>query len=160
MGESFEMSKADRISGIFVLLFAVVMGYQSYRSGLGTLHKPGPGFLFFYTSIVLGCLSIVVIVRAFVQKEGESLSIFGPFKEYWKAILVIVFSILYALLMEPIGFIPVTLAFFVVVLGVIEKKSWTYTILVSLLVTVAAYLLFEVWLKSQLPKGLLESLRF
>ena len=154
------MSKADRISGIFVLLFGCFMGYQSYRSGLGTLHKPGPGFLFFWTSIILVGLSLVVIIRAFVQKEGEQLSIFGPFKEYWKAILVMVFSALYALFMEPIGFIPVTLAFFLVVLGVIEKKSWVYTILVSLAVTVAAYLLFEVWLKSQLPKGLLESLRF
>jgi putative tricarboxylic transport membrane protein len=154
------MSKADRISGIFVLLFAAFMGYQSYRSGLGTLHKPGPGFLFFYTSIILGGLSIVVIVRAFVQKEEEHHSIFGPFKEYWKAILVMVFSTLYALFMEPIGFIPVTLVFFLVVLGFIEKKSRVYAILVSLAVTVAAYLLFEVWLKSQLPKGLLESLRF
>ena len=69
-------------------------------------------------------------------------------------------AFLYAILMEKIGFIPVTLMFFLIVLGLIEKKSWVYTILVSLAVTVAAYLLFEVWLKSQLPKGLLESLRF
>jgi hypothetical protein len=31
---------------------------------------------------------------------------------------------------------------------------------VSLMVTAISYLVFEIWLKSQLPKGLLESLRF
>jgi len=41
-----------------------------------------------------------------------------------------------------------------------EKKGWVFSILVSLVVTAAAYTLFEVLLKSQLPKGILASLRF
>lgn len=153
------MSKADRISGIFLLCFAVFMGYQSYRSGLGTLHKPGPGFLFFWTSIVLGGLSLVVIIRAFAHSvAGEH--IFGGLRTYWKAVVVILLSFLYAFFMERIGFIPVTMVLFLVILGVIERKGWVRTITVSVAVTIFSYLLFEVWLKSQLPKGLLESLRF
>ena len=144
-----------------MLLFAIFMGVLSYRLGMGTLHKPGPGFLFFWTSIALGGLSIVVIIRAWMKRaEGEPRAIFGALREYRKAALIIVLSFLYAFSMEPIGFIPVTLAFFLIVLGLIEKKSWLYTVIVSLLVTVLSYLLFEVWLKSQLPRGLLESLRF
>jgi hypothetical protein len=49
---------------------------------------------------------------------------------------------------------------FLFLLGIIEKKKWSLTIFVSVAVTVASYLIFEVWLRSQLPRGLLEFLRF
>jgi len=66
----------------------------------------------------------------------------------------------YGLLMERVGFIPVTLLLFLFLLGVMERKGWVFTILVSLAVTAAAYTLFEVLLQSQLPKGVLAFLRF
>lgn len=76
-----------------------------------------------------------------------------------KVVLVLISLFLYALLMEKIGFIIITLLLFVFLLGVIEKKRWFFAIFVSILVTVIAYLIFEIWLKSQLPKGLLGFLR-
>jgi hypothetical protein len=57
--------------------------------------------------------------------------------------------------METVGFIPVTLLFFIFILRIIEKKRWFYTLFVSIVVTVTSYLIFETWLQSQLPKGLL-----
>jgi hypothetical protein len=62
--------------------------------------------------------------------------------------------------METVGFIPVTLLLFIFLLGIIEKKRWFFTVFVSIVVTVIAYSIFEVWLKSQLPKGFLGFLRF
>jgi hypothetical protein len=43
---------------------------------------------------------------------------------------------------------------------VIEKKGWPFAVLVSLIVTALSYLIFEMALQSQLPKGLLEFLSF
>ncbi len=155
------MGKADRISGAFWLVFAVFIGVQSYRLGLGTLHKPGPGFLFFYTSIVLAIMALIVLVRTWTQQQTEEsgVSIFGT-QNVGKIILVLLSLFLYAIFMETIGFIPITLLLFIYLLGIIEKKSWFYTIFVSVVVTVIAYLIFETWLQSQLPKGLLDFLRF
>jgi uncharacterized membrane protein len=62
--------------------------------------------------------------------------------------------------MERLGFLIVTLLFFIVLLGVIEKKRWLFAVLVSLIVTAMSYLVFETGLQSQLPKGLLDFLRF
>jgi hypothetical protein len=62
--------------------------------------------------------------------------------------------------MEWLGFLIVTLLFFIFLLGVIEKKRWLFAILVSLIVTAISYLVFETALQSQLPKGLLDFLRF
>ena len=154
------MGKADRVSGTFGLLFSIFMSIQSFLLGLGTLHKPGPGFFFFWTSITLGVLSLVVLVRARLRKEpGEEETILkkeGLKKIFW----VLVSAFLYVILMERLGFIPVTLMLFLFLLGIIEKKRWPLTVTVSVAVTLVSYLVFEVWLKSQLPKGVLEFLRF
>ena len=77
-----------------------------------------------------------------------------------KIILVLVSLFLYSLFMETLGFIPTTLLLFIFLLGVVEKKKWFFTISTSVVVTALTYLIFEIWLKSQLPKGFLESLRF
>ena len=155
------MSRADRISGIFWLLFAIFVCIESYRLGLGTLHQPGPGFLFFWASIALGIMDLVVLIRAWMDKKAAEtkLTIFGG-QNVLKIILVLISVFLYAIFMETVGFILVTLLLFIFLLGFIEKKKWWFTLFVSVVVTVIAYLIFEVWLKSQLPRGLLDFLRF
>jgi len=155
------MAKADRISGIFWFIFSLFVSYESYKLGLGTLRKPGPGFFFFWVSVVLGIMSLVILIRAWESKKAAEsrVSIFGKLN-VTKLILVLISVFLYALLIEKLGFIPVTLLLFIFLLGIIEKKRWPFTILVSIAVTAIAYLVFEIWLQSQLPKGLLEFLRF
>ncbi len=155
------MGKVDRMSGVFWLAFGLFTCIESYRLGLGTLHKPGPGFLFFWTSIFLIVMSVVVLIRAWSSMGAEEpeASIFGKEKPR-KIVLVLLALFLYAIFMEMVGFIPITLLLFVYLLGIIEKKGWFYTIFVSIGVTVTAYLIFETWLQSQLPKGILGFLRF
>ena len=155
------MSKADRISGIFWFVFAVIVSIESYRMGLGTLHRPGPGFLFFWAGILLALMSLIILIRAWItQREaGAGGLIFGG-QNLRKIFLVLTAVLLCILFMERLGFAVVTFLLFLFLLGVVEKKGWRFTILTSLAVTVAAYLIFETALQSQLPKGLLEFLRF
>jgi len=155
------MIRADRVSGFFWLCFAIVAIIESNRLGLGNLHKPGPGFLFFWVNIILAIMSLIILVRAWVSKkeEGPQPSIFGA-QKVSKIILVLISLFLYAILMETVGFIPVTLLLFIYLLGIIERKKWYYTLFVSVVVTAASYLIFETWLQSQLPKGLLGYWRF
>lgn len=152
------MGKADRISGIFWLIFSVFVSMESYNLGLGSLRKPGPGFLFFWIGVLLGIMSLLVILRSRRAQPARE----GPLRglNVTKIILVLIALFLYALFMERLGFILVTLGLFLLLLGIIEKKRWSFTLLVSVLVTAATYLIFEVGLQSQLPKGLLEFLRF
>jgi putative tricarboxylic transport membrane protein len=155
------MDKADRASGLFWLIFSVFVSYESYRLGLGTLHQPGPGFLFFWTGIVTAILSLIVVLMSLKKPSPEEAQepIFGKGRVA-KIVLVLLSLFLYALLMERLGFLVVTLLFFLFLLGVIERKRWSFAVLVSLIVTAASYLVFETALQSQLPKGLLEFLRF
>ena len=155
------MGRADRISGIFWLCFAIVVIVTSYRLGLGTLHHPGPGFLFFWVNIVLGIMSLVLLIRAWraKKKEGPQVALFGG-QNIRKIVIVVATLFIYAILMEPLGFILVTLLLFVFLLGIIERKRWLFTFFVSAVVTALSYLIFEIWLQSMLPGGLLGFLRY
>ena len=154
------MKKMDRISGVFWLLLSVVMCIESYRVGLGSLRKPGPGFLFFGAGVFLGLMSFMVLLRTIhIKKTGElEQSVFGQ-ANIVKVALVLIALFAYALLMEPLGFVPATFLLFCFLLGVIEKKGLLFTGLASLAVTFATFLIFDTWLKSQLPRGVLEFLR-
>jgi putative tricarboxylic transport membrane protein len=150
------MGKSDRISGSFWFLFSVFISYESYKLGLGSLHQPGPGFLFFWTGIIVASLALLIITMSLRNPSPDEVpeQAFGR-ANVRKVVLVLISLFVYALLMEWLGFFIVTLLLFILLLGVIEKKNWWFAILVSLAVTLLSYLLFELGLQSQLPKGIL-----
>jgi putative tricarboxylic transport membrane protein len=155
------MKAADRISAAFWIAFALVAIEQSYRLGLGSLRQPGPGFLFFWTGILLVALSLVILIKTFAHNGEEQTEkpIFAGVN-YTKIILVSVAIFLYALLLDFLGFILVTFLLFAFILAVAERKRWFFAICSSLIVAIGSYLVFETWLETQLPKGLLGFLRF
>ena len=155
------MGKLDRISGSFWFLFSLFISYQSYKLGLGTVNQPGPGFLFFWTGIVVAMLAITVIIKS-LGKQGEEEAkdqAFGK-KSVTKVVLVLVALFVYALVLEWLGFFVSTLLLFMFLLGFIERKKWWFAVLVSCAVTLCSYLIFETGLQSQLPKGILGFLKF
>ena len=105
----------------------------------------------------MAILSLIILSRAWADSRREALptkAIFGPI-DFLKIALVSASVFLYALFMERLGFIPVTLILLLFLLGVIERKGITLSVFISVVVTAAAYLIFEVLLHSQLPKGFL-----
>ena len=72
----------------------------------------------------------------------------------WKNAMVILISMLaYALLMVPLGFFLTTTLFIAFLLRAITPQRWSIVAVCSILTAAASYLLFEVWLQAQLPKG-------
>lgn len=155
------MGKADRISGTFLFLFSLFIAVESCRMGLGTLRVPGPGFITFWAAVAVGIMSVAVVIRAWPaggKGRGETLGF--EKRSLQKIGLVILFLFLYAFTMESLGFIPVTLLLFALILGRIERKPWLLVAVVSIVVTAIAYLVFNIWLQSQLPEGIFRSLRY
>ena len=80
----------------------------------------------------------------------------GKEKINWKAItLTLVYFFGYILILEYIGFIIATILFVGIILKSIEKKGWFLATWVSLVMALASYYVFKVWLQAELPKGFL-----
>ena len=118
------------VGGIFILL-AFDHLIQGVRKGKGEEGRGGAG-------------SRTGSVKAFLQESGEA-----------KAFILIVVFILYLFLMKGVGFYISNLLFVVSSSRLLGARDWTRPLALAVGIDLFCYLLFEVWLKVSLPKGLL-----
>ncbi|MBI3015300.1 MAG: tripartite tricarboxylate transporter TctB family protein [Candidatus Tectomicrobia bacterium] len=145
------MTKADRWIGLFLVLFSLYVCLESLKLGLGTYHRPGSGFFSFYGALVLGLLALALTVLSW-RRETEKGGAWGS----WDKILLVILALFgFTLLLEWLGFLPTTFLFIGVLLRIIERRSWIFSLSAALLITAASYVVFDLWLKAQLPAGIL-----
>lgn len=138
----------DRASALVWLGLAILVAVQSYALKLGTLHQPGPGFFPFWGAILLGVLSVVLLLGS----RSHSASATAPPAGSWTPVIVAGALLAYVLLLEALGFVTVTFLFLLFLFRLV-RKGWLMSGFVALTGTAACYALFQLWLKSQLPRG-------
>jgi len=149
------MKKKDFRGGLVWLVFGAVLCVESYRLNIGTLHNPGPGFYPFVVGLTLLLFSFILLFSSiFLEKEGFTEK--TEEKSNKKNILLIVFLLLlYAIVYEYLGFIVSTLLFIICILKIIERKRWLVAISFAIFTAAFSYVLFNLWLNANLPKGIL-----
>jgi putative tricarboxylic transport membrane protein len=149
------MRKLDLISSAFWLIVAILICAGSLRFDLGGFKKPGPGFLPFGAGLVLGGLALVVMINA-LRKSDEDVGVFweDPTRKY-KVFLTLILIIVYTIILEPLGFPVATLLVIGFLLRFIYPQRWRNVIIGALLITMGSYIIFQVLLEAQLPKGFL-----
>lgn len=70
------MKKLD-LDVIALLLFSLVVCYESFRLPLGSTWKPGPGFFPLLLGVALGVLSLIFLL-AKEFKKGSKVPPYGP----------------------------------------------------------------------------------
>jgi putative tricarboxylic transport membrane protein len=151
------MKKADQWSGLALSILAVGMIWAALGLPYGNIHNPGPGFFPLWLGVILGGMSIALFVQTTRGKESERTlqEILEEDVRWGKVLLVLAVLIIYAFLMDYIGFLIVTFLLMIVLLRFIEPQPWKVVIGWALGGSVGSYLIFEVWMKLRLPKGFL-----
>jgi putative tricarboxylic transport membrane protein len=118
----------------------------AYGYGLGSLHEPGSGLWPFIVSVVIATLSVLLLVvgRGLTDSEAFTRSSTLP-------VIGVVTFVAFGLLMPLTGFEIPALALCVIWLRFLGGESWRNTIVISLLTTVAFYVLFLYGLRIPLP---------
>lgn len=150
------MRNTDRSSGLFWLAVGIGIAFSSLKYGLGTLHEPGPGFITFFAGAILALLSLSLFFSSLRDQKDRS-----EFQSLWagldpvKVLYVIVLLVAYTFSVKPIGFLISTFLLLFLLFRVKGTYRLKTILLMSFLVTTGSYLIFEIWLKAQLPKGIL-----
>ena len=146
----------DQVSSGLWIFIGLTICLASLQYKLGTLSSPGSGFLPFLSGLAIGFFSIVGFIHATIKKNrGEIWESFLKAVRWEKALIILISLFAYGLLLGLIGFFLCTLLFMGFLLRVVVPQRWLLVMGGSLLITVASYIVFEVLLKVQMPKGFL-----
>jgi putative tricarboxylic transport membrane protein len=151
------MKNRDLFSSLFWMVIGAGVSYGGYDLELGTLHDPGSGFIFFWVGLIMVGLSLSIFIRALKEKgkAGEMRLIWSEVQ--WKKIVsVLVALFLYGYIFQTLGFILSAALLLVFLFKAVEPQRWSVAILGAVVSSLVAYVVFQVWLGSQLPKGLLD----
>jgi putative tricarboxylic transport membrane protein len=147
----------DIISSCFWLAIGIGVCYGAYELDLGTLRNPGSGFMFFGAGMIMVALSLGVLIGTMKETAipGELKRVFWTEIRWTKFVTVLAALFIYAYVFIPLGFILSTILLLIVLFKAVEPQSWTKAILGAIISTFTAYGVFQLWLGSQLPTGLL-----
>lgn len=140
-----------------VLLFGALVVFDSYRLG-ARWGDDGPqaGYFPFYVGALICLSSAVVLVRALRNAALAAESFVS--REGLKMILtVLVPTVVYVALIAFLGFYLTSTLYIAYFMWHLGKYVWIKIVPVAVGVSVAFFLIFEIWFAVPLPKGPLEA---
>lgn len=149
--------RANVISSIVFIVFAIGCMILSWSLPFGTPLEPMPGFVPFAVSVVLLLASVIHLVVA-LRGRGESVDVDTVGEMWRRPAQVVVGLLLYSLVLDWLGYIVATTALALLVMRVFEPDAWLKPLAIAIFVSGASYVLFDRLLEVNLPGGILEGI--
>ncbi len=116
----------------------------------------GPAFFPRILAVGLGLSSLALIFRAYrhpqaTPSEGTRFSIHDPGIQ--RAGIALAATIAYCFLLEPFGFIPISIIYLLLLMLLLQEKKYLQMIVTAVAVTGVLYLVFSLLLNITLPMG-------
>lgn len=153
------MNIHQRVASIFWLIIGVYVLIHAYGLGVGHFREPGPGFIFFWASLLLIILSVIDLARIFISKpetdkdKGDKPIWSGV--RWGKVLFILIGLSIYICIFNFLGFIISTFLLMIFLFKAVETTKWWIAILSSLINIICSYGIFELWLKIPFPQGVL-----
>jgi hypothetical protein len=149
----------------WVALGIFVSAYAYIKLGIGKFNAPGSGLMPFLLGILFGLLALYKLVMALLkhgepeeqQKKEEEEGAEKTPKLYRKLALIVGALFAYAILIEPLGFIPTTFLTMTLLFRSAGFKRWSLAVAYSAGVVLITYFLFT-YLGVRFPPGILRAL--
>ena len=149
------MNKAETTAGGIVTVVGVLMLLESMKFAYFLEGVPGPGFLPRWIAVGLVCTGLVLTVKGLRPGMVLQEAIQWPDAGGWKRIALMLGALAVALiLLEKLGFMVVTTVFMAVLIFGLGVRSWVMLVSVPLVAAIGLYVVFAVWLRVPLPKGI------
>lgn len=145
-------------AGLFVL--GAVVAYNSWLLGAGWKEDgPGAGYFPFYIGLLI-CLSSAVVGFGALKHARHAGKVFVTYPQLKLVLTVLVPCIGFAIAVQLLGLYVGAFLFIAGFMIAVGKYAWGKSTLVAFCVAAVAFLMFEVWFRVPLFKGMLQPLRF
>lgn len=147
------MSKAETVAGFAFAAVGACMAYVAFGFPYMLDGVPGPGFLPRWIAAGLVGTGLALAARALRPRAA---AVVWPTLAGWGRIALMFCALAVALLvLEKAGFLVTTTLFVAAVIFGLGVRSWLTLATVPIVAAVSLYVVFAVWLKVPLPKGIL-----
>jgi putative tricarboxylic transport membrane protein len=148
----------DLIVALIVFALGAVVVYESYRLG-SSWGSDGPqaGYFPFYIGMFICISSAVVFVQSLLRLPSDT-KVFVERVQLKRVLIVLVPTVAYVLSVQLIGIYVSATVFIGLFMRLVGKYGWMRSAAVGLAVSIAAFMLFEIWFLIPLPKGPVENL--
>ena len=143
------------ITAAIVLAFGLLFLYSSYKLGFrwGS-DGPQSGFFPFYVSLFLSLASLVTLVGALRGADGRLREKFVDLGQFRQVLSVLIPAGLFVLGIQLIGIYVASFFYIAAFMRWLGKYTWLRSVVLALVVSVVAFMMFEVWFQVPLYKGL------
>ena len=162
-GEVAPSGISVRAAEIAVSLFLLILGglimYDSVRLGFRWAGDgPEAGYFPFYIAVFICVSSLGVLSQVLFGKASKVHKIFVEWEQLKLVLSVLVPAAVFVFGIQMIGIYVASvayIAFFMIWLG---KYGWVKSVLLGIAVSAATFMMFEIWFKVPLFKGLINPL--
>ena len=142
----------DVLASLFLIFVGMGVIIGGSKLSIGTVREPQAGFFPFVGGVSLIVLCLILLIQGL---RGRSAGI-QAFGELLRPVFLILGMVVYILLFDLVGYIIATIILSIIVLRILDTKSWWVIAGVSFSLAVGTYILFDRLLSMPLPGGILE----
>ena len=144
-------NKSDVIGSLCLFFIGIGALIGAFQLKVGTPVEPQPGFFPFLGGVILLIFSIIIFFQGWGGQKQRKVA-FGEIRR--PALLLAVLVLLVAVL-DHLGYVIGTFLASVLILRILQVKSWRALILTGLCLSIGTYVLFDRLLGVELPVGIL-----
>ena len=145
------MAGRDRGAAAVLLVFGLIALEEARKLRFGSIARPGPGFFPVVLAAAFSLVCLVLLVSAIRTRDAGAAP--GLRLGWPKIVAVMAALFVYALVLEPLGFVIATFALLLFFFKALERQRWVSALAGSLVTAFVTYLVFKIWLNVQLPAG-------
>jgi putative tricarboxylic transport membrane protein len=139
----------DRLSGSVLVLFALLVVWESRHLPLGTLRQPGPA----YVPVVLALLLLLFGVLLVLTRQRPKPLTFLSWIEWRHAVAILAASCFAVFAIERLGYRLTMLLLLVFFLKFLENRGWILSCAYAVMLAFGSFFMFHTVLRVPLPLG-------
>lgn len=151
------MAKKEWVIDFVILFVGIILIIESLRLGVGSIHRPAPGFLPILTGIGLSVVAFFSLIKNFLaakrDKDGNREKLFG--RSVLNVVAISIALFVYVLVFPWVGYLLSTFLLLIFLFKVGGFRRWAFVLAAAILTVSIIYLFFGSWLKIRFPKGFL-----
>lgn len=146
--------RADFYHALFWLGVGIFTTFLSTHYSLGSFADPGPGSMPFGLGLAFILLSLIYLAQSVRRRPVAAAAIvIGP---RWRRVAGVAAVLLAsAVVFEDLGYLATIFLLVAASMLLIEPGRWKLALFTAFASSLGSYVIFDIWLKVQLPRGIL-----